>query len=41
VTTHTDEIGRGVQRDKLLVVVFGSDRAVATGDLFGIGRAGR
>jgi DNA-binding beta-propeller fold protein YncE len=41
VTTLTDEIGRAVQSEKMLEVVFGSDRAVATGDQFGIGRAGR
>jgi hypothetical protein len=41
VTTLTDEIGRAVQSEKMLEVVFASDRAVATGDQFGIGRAGR
>jgi DNA-binding beta-propeller fold protein YncE len=41
VTTLTDEIGRPVQSEKMLEVVFASDRAVATGDQFGIGRAGR
>lgn len=38
VATLTDEVGRAVQSEKMVEVVFSGGKAVRTGDQFGIGR---